>query len=106
MTASTHPASSAATHSSSFPAMNSAPADSPGAADAAIAVPPAGSAPARELALHAWMSRIAAMYALRPDTVRMASADASFRRYFRIDGQDGAPTPIVVDAPPARAARD
>ena len=37
--------------------------------------------------------------ALRIDTVRPASADASFRRYFRIDGEDGN-TYIVMDAPP------
>ncbi|MES2934570.1 MAG: phosphotransferase [Pseudomonadota bacterium] len=37
--------------------------------------------------------------ALQLETLRAASADASFRRYFRIDGTDGA-TYIVMDAPP------
>jgi hypothetical protein len=37
--------------------------------------------------------------ALRCDTLRPASADASFRRYFRIDGADGA-SYILMDAPP------
>ncbi|MBS0307944.1 MAG: phosphotransferase [Proteobacteria bacterium] len=37
--------------------------------------------------------------ATRPDTLRPASADASFRRYFRVDGADNA-TYIVMDAPP------
>ena len=30
----------------------------------------------------------------------MASADASFRRYFRVDARVGAPTRIIMDAPP------
>lgn len=37
--------------------------------------------------------------ALRIDSLRPASADASFRRYFRADGDDGA-TYVVMDAPP------
>jgi aminoglycoside/choline kinase family phosphotransferase len=36
---------------------------------------------------------------VRPDSLRPASSDASFRRYFRVDGADGA-TYIVMDAPP------
>lgn len=35
----------------------------------------------------------------RPESIRPASADASFRRYFRIDTVDGK-TMIVMDAPP------
>ncbi len=35
----------------------------------------------------------------RPDTLRAASADASFRRYFRVDAADGG-TLIAMDAPP------
>jgi aminoglycoside/choline kinase family phosphotransferase len=34
-----------------------------------------------------------------PDSLRPASSDASFRRYFRVDGGDGA-TYILMDAPP------
>ncbi|WP_194724554.1 aminoglycoside phosphotransferase family protein [Noviherbaspirillum malthae] len=34
-----------------------------------------------------------------PETIRPASSDASFRRYFRVDGEDGN-TYIVMDAPP------
>ncbi len=34
-----------------------------------------------------------------PDTLRVASADASFRRYFRVDSPDGGSL-IVMDAPP------
>lgn len=36
-----------------------------------------------------------------PDTVRPASSDASFRRYFRVDG-DGNRSFIVMDAPPEK----
>ncbi len=35
----------------------------------------------------------------RPDTLRAASSDASFRRYFRVDAADGG-TLIAMDAPP------
>ena len=45
-----------------------------------------------------WLATLAAP-ALRVDTLRPASADASFRRYFRIDGTDGA-SYILMDAPP------
>jgi aminoglycoside/choline kinase family phosphotransferase len=36
---------------------------------------------------------------VQPDSLRPASSDASFRRYFRVDGAQGA-TYIVMDAPP------
>jgi aminoglycoside/choline kinase family phosphotransferase len=45
-----------------------------------------------------WLARLTAP-ALRCDTLRPASADASFRRYFRVDGTDG-DTYILMDAPP------
>jgi aminoglycoside/choline kinase family phosphotransferase len=45
-----------------------------------------------------WLATLAAP-ALRADTLRPASADASFRRYFRVDGADGA-SYILMDAPP------
>jgi aminoglycoside/choline kinase family phosphotransferase len=46
----------------------------------------------------AWLATLTAP-AVRCDTLRPASADASFRRYFRIDGADGA-SYILMDAPP------
>ncbi len=46
-----------------------------------------------------WLAGIAARHGLRAETLRPASADASFRRYLRLDG-DGASF-IVMDAPPA-----
>jgi N-acetylmuramate 1-kinase len=48
-----------------------------------------------------WLATLAApaTSALLPDTIRPASSDASFRRYFRVDAVDGA-TYIIMDAPP------
>ncbi len=41
--------------------------------------------PQRQAAFHRWLDGIAPAHRLLPDTVRLASADASFRRYLRID---------------------
>ncbi|MDX1670620.1 MAG: phosphotransferase, partial [Limnobacter sp.] len=38
--------------------------------------------------------------AVQTETLRAASSDASFRRYFRVDRSDGSGTLIVMDAPP------
>jgi len=46
-----------------------------------------------------WLASAAARHGLEPGTVRLASADASFRRYFRIDSCAG--SRIIMDAPPA-----
>ncbi len=65
---------------------------------------PSGAAPiawadaARHAAFDAWLDRAARAHGLAPDTLRPASSDASFRRYFRIDGAAG--SCIVMDAPP------
>jgi aminoglycoside/choline kinase family phosphotransferase len=64
--------------------------------------PPAWTDPSRAEAFRQWMACIAPRHQLLPDTVRLASADASFRRYFRVDASEGAPTRIVMDAPPAQ----
>ena len=58
------------------------------------------SDPEREAAFHAWLARVAPGHGLDPATVRPASADASFRRYLRVDGAAG--SRIVMDAPPER----
>lgn len=52
----------------------------------------------REAAFVQWLSPLAIEHGLRVETLRSASSDASFRRYFRIDG----PTQsfIIMDAPP------
>lgn len=60
----------------------------------------AWSDPRREAAFHAWLARIATVHGLLPESVRPASADASFRRYLRVDGAGG--SFIIMDAPPAQ----
>ena len=57
--------------------------------------------PGRENAFIQWLDRIAGPRGLVPATLRLASADASFRRYLRIDAADGkARSCIIMDAPP------
>jgi aminoglycoside/choline kinase family phosphotransferase len=56
---------------------------------------------AREAAFGAWLAREAATHQLLAPSVRSASADASFRRYFRVDTVAGNSC-IVMDAPPAQ----
>jgi aminoglycoside/choline kinase family phosphotransferase len=56
--------------------------------------------PRREAAFSAWLRPLNDRLGLLPDTLRAASADASFRRYLRIDLQSGSSL-IVMDAPPA-----
>ncbi|WP_213957287.1 phosphotransferase [Variovorax sp. dw_954] len=74
------------------------PSPTPNGADRAIA----WSDPARASAFERWLAAIAPAQGLRPETVQLASADASFRRYFRVDSVDAAiGTRIVMDAPPA-----
>ena len=51
-------------------------------------------------AMRAWLGTIAARHAIDVASVEPASADASFRRYFRVRAGDG--TAIVMDAPPDR----
>ncbi|RYF06966.1 MAG: aminoglycoside phosphotransferase [Comamonadaceae bacterium] len=57
------------------------------------------SDPARHAAFDTWLAALAAPHGLVPASVRPASADASFRRYLRVDTVGGA-TFIVMDAPP------
>ena len=54
--------------------------------------------PQREAAFHAWLAPLAAQHGLLPATLRPASADASFRRYLRLDSAEGG-SAIVMDAP-------
>jgi aminoglycoside/choline kinase family phosphotransferase len=68
----------------------------PASAPAAVA----WSDPRREAAFHEWLRGVSAAHELRPETVRPASADASFRRYLRVDGGQG--SFIVMDAPPEK----
>lgn len=51
--------------------------------------------------LRAWLASIEPAQRLALDSIRPASDDASFRRYFRIDAASaGAPSLIAMDAPP------
>ena len=74
---------------------------------ATVAAPAAPAAPtpvswpdaARRAAFDAWLAPLVGPHQLLPATLRPASADASFRRYLRIDTATGA-SRIVMDAPP------
>lgn len=63
--------------------------------------------PARQALFDTWFASVQQAHALAPETLRLASADASFRRYLRVDTRAavGAPTSrIVMDAPPDKGA--
>ena len=53
----------------------------------------------RQAAFEAWLAPLVGPHQLLPATLRPASADASFRRYLRIDSAAGG-SRIVMDAPP------
>lgn len=57
------------------------------------------SSPERESLFARWLDTLTTSQSLQPNTLRIASADASFRRYLRIDTSAGE-TRIVMDAPP------
>ena len=65
------------------------------------ASPPDWLDSARASAFAGWLAKVAPQHALQPGSLRLASADASFRRYFRIDAADGTKSFIIMDAPPA-----
>ena len=54
--------------------------------------------PAREAAFKTWLDTLCASQSLLAPSLRLASADASFRRYLRIDTPAG--SRIIMDAPP------
>ena len=56
------------------------------------------ASPERATAFQHWLDGLSATQQLQPQTLRPASADASFRRYFRIDAAGG--SRIIMDAPP------
>lgn len=88
---------------------NGGPAAPTAAIPAAISAAPSSAAPgtiawpsaARQAAFEAWLAPLAATHGLRPESLRPASADASFRRYLRLDRAAGGSC-IVMDAPPER----
>jgi aminoglycoside/choline kinase family phosphotransferase len=63
-----------------------------------VVSPPNWSDPHRHQAFDTWLRALTPEHGLHPHSVRAASADASFRRYFRIDSAQG--TRIIMDAPP------
>jgi len=79
------------------------PSSSPSLAGAAAATPPSSTVTwpdaERHRAFDAWLGPLVGGHQLRPETLRPASADASFRRYLRIDTALGTSC-IVMDAPP------
>ncbi|MGB4118274.1 MAG: phosphotransferase [Polaromonas sp.] len=72
--------------------------DRPAAFQPATHAPIVWADPAREQAFGAWLQATAPDHALDVASLRLASADASFRRYFRIDANPG--SYIIMDAPP------
>ena len=69
--------------------------------------------PARALAFNTWLAHIAAAHPIQVASLRLASADASFRRYLRVDcaatasanapPANAAPASLIImDAPPAK----
>ena len=56
------------------------------------------SDPLRSTHFSHWLTSIVPSQGLHIQTLRLASADASFRRYFRIDSKQG--SRIIMDAPP------
>ncbi|MDO8275307.1 MAG: phosphotransferase, partial [Serpentinimonas sp.] len=63
--------------------------------------PIAWSDPERAAAFELWLAEQARAHGLVPTSLRLASADASFRRYLRLDRHGGGAV-IVMDAPPAQ----
>jgi aminoglycoside/choline kinase family phosphotransferase len=55
--------------------------------------------PARREAFEHWLAGIAGLHAIQPETMTLASADASFRRYLRVSILGGGSL-IIMDAPP------
>ncbi len=54
--------------------------------------------PLRQAQFVAWFDQVQATHQLDASTLGLASADASFRRYFRVQGPSG--TRVIMDAPP------
>jgi len=52
----------------------------------------------RHEAFETWLAALTPAHGLRPQTLELASADASFRRYFRLQANTG--SLVVMDAPP------
>ena len=68
----------------------------------AAAQAPVWADPSRQALFDTWLASVQQAHQLVPDSLRMASADASFRRYLRIDchAHAAATSRIIMDAPP------
>jgi aminoglycoside/choline kinase family phosphotransferase len=71
----------------------------PGADTAALVAALPWRDPARAAPFAAWLEAVAPAHGFDPRTLEPASADASFRRYFRLTGAGGT-SAIAMDAPP------
>jgi hypothetical protein len=71
---------------------------SPSHTPPAAGTPVSWSDPQRAAAFARWLDGLSGPQGLQRDTLRPASADASFRRYLRIDAAGG--SRIIMDAPP------
>jgi aminoglycoside/choline kinase family phosphotransferase len=58
------------------------------------------SNPQRQIQFAEWLAGLPAELGLQPGTLQLASADASFRRYLRIDSARG--SLVIMDAPPEK----
>jgi len=73
-------------------------------------VPVTWDLPEREAAFLSWLQGVASLHALDISSLRVASADASFRRYFRVSALNKVltfsepETFIIMDAPPDKEA--
>ena len=72
----------------------------PGSPSSSLVGPVSWASSERETAFRHWLAAVVQDHALDGDTVRIASADASARRYLRINGSDGRTSRIIMDAPP------
>ena len=61
--------------------------------------------PQRQALFDVWFASMCATHGLAAQTLRLASSDASFRRYLRVDvqGPGGAASRIIMDAPPQQS---
>ncbi len=90
-------------HASATVSQSGAPLQpSPDTSNAAAAQPVHWPDAARGHAFDAWLQSVQQRFGLQPDSVRLASADASFRRYLRVNSANSiyGPSLIVMDAPP------
>ena len=75
------------------------PHDASPSAAAPSAAPVSWADPMREQAFGHWLHGLTGSHGLQANSLRPASADASFRRYLRIEAADGQSL-IIMDAPP------